>query len=133
MGPPAISYVDPDFENPRVLQLTASVTRRVAGMSLEAGYMRSESRNLRIGGFRATVWDRNLAVPTRFDQFGRGIDILAAGRPDPTIAQANALASFGHGRYQALTGLAQQADGEPLAVLRELHPREEHGQRLDRA
>ena len=38
IGPPAISYVDPEFGNPRVLQLTASVTRRVAGMSLEAGY-----------------------------------------------------------------------------------------------
>ena len=102
IGPPAISYVDPEFGNPRVLQLTASVTRRVAGMSLEAGYMRSESRNLRIGGFRSTTWDRNLAPPTRFDEFGRGVDILAAGRPDPTIAQANALASFGRGRYQAL-------------------------------
>jgi hypothetical protein len=103
VGPPAISYVDPDFANPRVLQITASVTRQVAGMSLEAGYMRSESRNLRIGGFRSTSWDRNLAVPTRFDQFGRGVGILAAGRPDATIAQANALASFGRGRYQALT------------------------------
>ncbi|HUR32571.1 MAG TPA: TonB-dependent receptor [Vicinamibacterales bacterium] len=103
VGPPAIAYVDPDFQNPRVLQLTASVTRQFAGMSFEAGYMQSESRNLRVGGFRATSWDRNLAVPTRFDQFGRGIAILAAGRPDTTIAQANALASFGHGRYQALT------------------------------
>ena len=102
VGPPAISYVDPEFGNPRVLQLTASLTRRVAGMSLEAGYMLSESRNLRIGGFRSTTWDRNLAPPTRFDEFGRGVDILAAGRPDPTIAQANALASFGRGRYQAL-------------------------------
>ncbi len=103
VGPPAISYVDPDFQNPRVLQLTASVTRQVAGMSFEAGYMRSESRNVRIGGFRATSWDRNLAIPTRFDQFGRGVGILAASRPDVTIAQANALTSFGRGRYQALT------------------------------
>jgi hypothetical protein len=102
VGPPAILYVDPEFGNPRVLQLTASLTRRVAGMSLEAGYILSESRNLRVGGFRSTSWDRNLAPPTRFDQFGRGVDILAAGRPDPTIAQANALASFGRGRYQAL-------------------------------
>jgi hypothetical protein len=102
IGPPAISYVDPEFGNPRVLQLSASVTRRVAGMSLEAGYLLSESRSLRIGGFRSTSWDRNLAPPTRFDEFGRGIDVLAAGRPDPTIAQANALTSFGRGRYQAL-------------------------------
>jgi hypothetical protein len=102
VGPPAISYVDPEFENPRVLQLTASLTRRVAGMSLEAGLILSKSRNLRVGGFRSTLWDRNLAAPTRFDAFGRGIEILAAGRPDPSISQANAVASFGQGRYQAL-------------------------------
>jgi hypothetical protein len=102
VGPPAISYVDPAFGNPRVLQLTASLTRRVAGMSLEAGYLQSDSRNLRIGGFRSTSWDRNLAAPTRFDEFGRGVDILAAGRPDRTIAQANALTSFGRGRYHAM-------------------------------
>ena len=102
VGPPAISYVDPQFGNPRVLQLTGSVTRRVIGVSLETGFIVSESRNLRVGGFRSTSWDRNLAPPTRFDQFGRGIEILAAGRPDPTIAQANALASFGRGRYRAL-------------------------------
>lgn len=103
VGPPAISYVDPEFQNPRVLQVTASVTRQFAGLSFEAGFMQSDSRNLRIGGFRSTAWDRNLAVPTRFDAFGRGIGLLAAGRPDTTIAQANALTSFGHGRYQALT------------------------------
>ncbi|MGE3843454.1 MAG: carboxypeptidase regulatory-like domain-containing protein [Vicinamibacterales bacterium] len=102
VGPPAIAYVDPGFENPRVLQMTASLTRRVAGMSVEAAYLRSESRNLRIGGFRSTSWDRNLAPPTQFDAFGRGIDILAAARPDSTIGQANALTSFGRGRYQAL-------------------------------
>lgn len=103
VGPPAISYVDPDFSNPRVFQLTASLTKRVGATSFEAGYIRSESSQLRVGGFRSTAWDRNLAVPTRFDEFGRGLDILAAGRPDPTIAQANALTSFGRGRYQALT------------------------------
>lgn len=112
VGPPAIAYVDPGFENPRVLQLTASVTREVAGLSIEAGYMLSESRNLRIGGFRSTSWDRNLTPPTRFDEFGRGLGILAAGRPDPTIAQANALTSFGRGRYQALILSASRPLGD---------------------
>jgi hypothetical protein len=102
VGPPAIAYVDPEFGNPRVLQLTGSVTRRLIGMSLETGFIHSESRNLRVGGFRSTSWDRNLTPPTQFDRFGRGVGILSAGRPDPTIAQANALASFGRGRYQAL-------------------------------
>jgi hypothetical protein len=102
LGPPAIQYVDPGFRNPRVLHMNASVTRALAGMSLETGYMFSDSRNLRIGGYRSTLWDRNLATPTEFDQFGRGLNILAAGRPDTTIAQANALTSLGHGRYHAL-------------------------------
>ena len=103
LGPPAIQYVDPDFNNPRVLQVSASIDRTLgAGMSLEAGYMFSDSKNLRIGGFRSTLWDRNLAPPAEFDQFGRGINVLAAARPDTTIAQANALTSFGYGRYRAL-------------------------------
>jgi hypothetical protein len=103
VGPPAIQYVDPDFNNPRVLQLHAALTRSFAAdTSLEAGYIFSDSRNLRIGGFRSTLWDRNLRPPTQFDPFGRGINILAAGRPDTTITQANALASLGRGRYQAL-------------------------------
>jgi hypothetical protein len=103
LGPPAISYVDPGFANPRVFQANVSLTRRVAGVDLEPGFIVSRSRNLRIGGFRATQWDRNLAPPSRFDQFGRGIDLLATARPDPTIAQANALASFGRAAYRALT------------------------------
>jgi hypothetical protein len=103
LGPPAIQYVDPDFRNPRVLQINASISRPLAGgTSIEAGYMLSESRNLRVGGFRSTLWNRNLAAPTEFDAFGRGINLAAAPRPDTTITQANALTSFGRGRYQAL-------------------------------
>jgi hypothetical protein len=86
LGPPAIQYVDPDFRNPTVIQVSASITRAVgAGVSLEAGYLLSESRNLRIGGFRSTLWDRNLTPPTAFDEFGRGINILAGGRPDARL------------------------------------------------
>jgi hypothetical protein len=81
----------------------ASVTKRLTGdISLEAGYIFSDSRNLRIGGYRSTLWDRNLAPPAQFDQFGRGINVLAAGRPDTTITQANELTSFGRGRYGAV-------------------------------
>ena len=133
VGPPAISYVDPEFGNPRVLQLTASLTRRVAGMSLEAGYIRSESRNLRVGGFRSTSWDRNLAPPTRFDRvrpWGRH----PRGRPPgPHHRSGERARQLRSGPLSGSPGLAQQADGEPVAVLRELHAREEHGQRLDRA
>jgi hypothetical protein len=64
-----------------------------------------------VGGFRSTTWDRNLAPPAEFDQFGRGINILRTGRPDATIAQANALGSFGHGRYHALLLTVRKAFG----------------------
>jgi len=102
LGPPAITYVDPEFNNPRVLQVNTSVSRTFAGASVEAGYLFSDSRNLRVGGFRSTLWDRNLAPPTQFDAFGRGVNLLGVARPDTTIAQANAVTSFGRGRYQAL-------------------------------
>jgi hypothetical protein len=112
IGPPAIQYVDPAFGNPRVLQLNASVTRTLGrGASVEAGYAFSDSSNLRIGGFRSTLWDRNLAAPAEFDQFGRGVRLLGAPRPDATIAQANALASFGTGRYRALLVSIRQTVG----------------------
>ena len=55
---------------------------------------RVETRDLgglRIGGFRATLWDRNVASPSQFDEAGRGVNLLSVARPDPSIAQANAL------------------------------------------
>jgi hypothetical protein len=95
--------VDPGFQNPRVLHVNMSVTRYLTpDLSIEVGYLFSDSRNLRIGGFRSTFWDRNLSPPTAFDEFGRGLNVLAAGRPDTTIGQANAMGSFGRGRYQAM-------------------------------
>lgn len=101
--PPSIHYVDPGFQNPRVLNMTASITHHATSdVTLELGTLFSDSRHLRIGGFRSTFWDRNLKAPTVVDEFGRGRNVLAPGRPDTTIGQANALTSFGHGRYRAL-------------------------------
>jgi hypothetical protein len=100
---PAIQYVDPDFENPRVLNVNASVSRRIRGAwSANAGYLFSDSRNLRIGGFRSTFWDRNLFPTSTVDQFGRTLGISTAVRPDQTITTANAMASLGRGRYHAM-------------------------------
>ncbi|MBI3047972.1 MAG: TonB-dependent receptor [Acidobacteria bacterium] len=100
---PSIQYVDPGFQDPRVLHVSASITRALTSdWSIQAGYLFSDSRNLRIGGFRSTLWDRNLRPPEAVDEFRRGVNILAAGRPDPAIGQANALASFGRGRYHAM-------------------------------
>ena len=134
VGPPAISYVDPELRE----SARASAHRlcdqargrpcpsRPATCAANPGTFASADFARR----RGTATSRR---PREFDQFGRGIDILAAGRPDTTIAQANALASFGRGRYQALCVSLSKPMSEPLAVLRELHAREEHGQRLDRA
>lgn len=102
---PAIQYVDPDFQNPRVLNVSASVTRRLpGGWDAGAGYLFSDSRNLRMGGFRSTFWDRNLAPTGTVDRFGRtlGISSVGSARPDTTIATANAMASLGKARYHAL-------------------------------
>jgi len=101
---PSILYVDPEFQNPRVLSVSMLGARRLGSRwTAQVGYLFSDSRNLRIGGHRSSVWDRNISVPTQFDQFGRGINLLASSRPDTTISQANALTSFGRGRYNALT------------------------------
>ncbi len=99
----AIQYVDPAFQNPRVLNVNASINRRlVGGWSANVGYLFSDSRNLRIGGFRSTFWDRNLFPTTQVDQFGRTLGISTTVRPDTTIGQASAMASLGRGRYHAL-------------------------------
>jgi hypothetical protein len=103
LGPPAIEYVDPTFSNPTVLQIGGTFSRQLSGhTSVDADVLFSNATHLRIGGFRSTLWDRNLFPPTQFDEFGRGVNVLASGRPDPTITQANALTSFGRGRYEAL-------------------------------
>lgn len=99
----AIQYVDPDFQNPRVLNVNASVAQRLrGGWSANAGYMFSDSRNLRIGGFRSTFWDRNLLPTSNVDQFGRTLGISTTTRPDTTITTANAMASLGRARYHAM-------------------------------
>lgn len=99
---PSIHYVDPEFQNPRVLNATTSLSHRFGDQwTAGATYVFSDSRNLRVGGFRSTFWDRNLMPPAHFDAVGRGI-VSTSIRPDPSIGQANALASFGRGRYQAM-------------------------------
>ena len=99
---PNIQYVDPDFQNPRVFNLNLSFSQSLGRDWIsEFSYLLSESKNLRVGGFRNNLWDRNFSRPTDFDAFGRGINLLAGGRPDTSINRAEALGSFGHGRYQA--------------------------------
>jgi hypothetical protein len=85
--------------------VNVSVAQRFRGnWSATAGYLYSDSHELRIGGFRSTFWDRNLAPTATLDSFGRtlGLSTAAAARPDTTITTANAMSSLGHGRYHAM-------------------------------
>ena len=76
--------------------------------------------NLRTGGYYSTPWDRNLFcdpksvsgceinatsafIPSsQFDEYGRTIDAFNLPRMDPGLGIANAISSFGKGRYHAL-------------------------------
>ncbi|HYL13342.1 MAG TPA: carboxypeptidase regulatory-like domain-containing protein [Terriglobales bacterium] len=115
IGPPGISYVDPQFKNPRVSNLTVGVEQGFGHWKIGATYAYSHSWRLRTGGFSTTIWSRNVLRPTVsctaagqtdcLDQFGRAILQInpATGfgptPQDPTIGQANELGSFGHGNY----------------------------------
>lgn len=103
-GPPSIDYVDPDFESARVFNIQFGVEREILpDLSISATYTHNRSENLRTGGFFSTPWDRNLdPTGVTFDAFGRTIGAFNLPRLDPTIDNANAIASFGKARYHAL-------------------------------
>lgn len=105
LGPPGITYADPDFRNPRVSNTTATLEWSFAdNWTATATYAYSHSEFLRTGGFSSTNWDRNL-VPVSVDQFGRTI-VQGAGfgpaRLDPTIGSATALGSFSWGNFHQI-------------------------------
>lgn len=106
LGPPGITYIDPDFKNPRVSNFTTGIEYGITQhwtASVNFAYSRSE--RLRVGGFSSTQWERNIVVD-HVDEFGRSIlvpsPIFGPLRGDATIGSANALASLGHGSYQQL-------------------------------
>ena len=105
IGPPSIEYVDPAFQNPRVSNLTVGFDRQFANdWMFSLHYAWVYSTDLRTGGFSTTLWSRNVVV-NYYDQFGRAIlaQVPAPGfgplPADPTIGQANELASFGRANY----------------------------------
>ncbi len=105
LGAPGITYVDPDFKNPKVSNFTTGVEYQISqNWTASVNYAYSHSERLRVGGFSSTVWERNV-VPDHVDQFGRTI-VAPAGfgpqRNDPTIGSANSLASFGHGNFNQI-------------------------------
>jgi hypothetical protein len=76
IGCPSISYVDPDFKNPRVSNLTVGVEHQFArDWTVSVNYAFMHSSRLKTGGFSTSAWQRNF-VSAGTDQFGR--TILAA-------------------------------------------------------
>lgn len=99
-GCPAISYVDPSFENPRVSNFTVGVEHSFSSnWSVSANYAFVHSTHLRTGGFSTTQWFRNF-VPEGTDQFGR---TLLEGSATP-IMGTNSLGQ------SIVTGYTQFAD-----------------------
>ena len=118
IGCPSISYVDPDFKNPRVSNLTVGVEHQFAkDWTVSVNYAYMHSSRLKTGGFSTSNWQRNF-TSLGTDPFGR--TILAAEPGDVTcpasgglvfggsavpadctlsVFGVGALASFSHGNY----------------------------------
>jgi len=100
------AYVDPNFRNPRVSNLTVGAEHTLtSSLNVSVTYAFARSDRLRTGGFSTTQWARNF-VSAGTDQFGR---TLLAGSPgnatllDPTLgAGFGELGSFSHGNYHQL-------------------------------
>lgn len=122
---PNITYVDPDFQSARVLNIQAGVEREIArDFSISATYTYNRSENLRIGGFNSTPYDRTInPTGVTLDSFGRSVGPggqLAFAIPrlsqstnpvnnQPVISGVNALTSFGRARYHAFILQAKKA------------------------
>jgi Carboxypeptidase regulatory-like domain/TonB dependent receptor len=102
IGNPGINYVDPDFRNPRVSNLTIGVEHDLGhSWMASATYAYVHGTRLRTGGFSTTQWSRNVIVD-HVDSFGRSILVPGGFGPalqDTTIGQAAELGSFGHSNY----------------------------------
>src|SRR5271154_4174458 len=72
-GCPGPTYVDPNFRNPRVSNLTAGLEHTFAhNWTLAVTGLSVHSWDLRTGGFSTTVWARNFDI-LGTDTFGRSI------------------------------------------------------------
>jgi hypothetical protein len=92
IGCPSISYVDPDFKNPRVSNLTVGVEHQFArDWTVSVNYAFMHSSRLKTGGFSTSAWQRNF-VSAGTDQFGR--TLLAAEPAAGATCAANGGALF---------------------------------------
>jgi hypothetical protein len=94
-APQRIFGFDPDFRNPRTLQVSATLDQQLGRASqVSMGYVFANAWQLQ------RRLDRNLFPPT-INEFG--MPIYPATRPDPTIAQLSINESTARARYHALT------------------------------
>ena len=110
-GCPGISYVDPNFQNPRVSNLTGGVEHSFSNnLTITGNVAWVHSSHLRTGGFSTTNWYRNF-TPEGTDPLGRTLlsgnvttnpdgSLSPFAFPlDPTLFSASELGSFGRGNY----------------------------------
>ena len=116
-GCPGPTYVDPNFRNPRVSNLTVGLEHTFAhNWTLSVTGLSVHSWDLRTGGFSTTVWGRNFTI-LGTDPFGRSIIAanpavggcanVPVGFAEPadcslSTSGTNELGSFGHSNYNSL-------------------------------
>ncbi|MFZ0885800.1 MAG: TonB-dependent receptor [Candidatus Acidiferrales bacterium] len=106
-GCPGPNLVDPNFQNPRISNLTAGVEHTFArSWTVTATFAWVNSQHLRTGGYGTEeAWYRNFVQcggagqPPATDSFGRSI---LCGLLDPTLGiTTNSTASYAHGNYES--------------------------------
>ncbi len=112
LAPPNIVFADPELESVRVMNFQVGVEREIVpNISVSGTYLHNRTENLRTGGFNSSPWDRTLDPSgVTFDSLGRTVGGFSIPRltqsinpvtGGPVINGANAIASFGRGRYHA--------------------------------
>jgi hypothetical protein len=92
---PRVFGFDPDFQNPRSFQTSATIEQRIGKeLVFTGGYIHNSTYNLQ------RRIDRNLFPPTLQPS---GFPIFSATRPNPNISQLEINESTAHSRYDALT------------------------------
>ena len=109
----SISFVDENFNNPRVLVLNAGVEHEILkGLVLGLDLVYSHTANARVGGF--LPFDMNTFPPTGTDEFKRPIGVDSGftdsdsdgkifRRQNAKLGAANILSSIGKARYKSVT------------------------------
>ena len=108
VAPPRVFGFDPDFRNPRSVQASATIDRRVGDtLTLSVGYTHNSTFNLQ------RRVDRNLFPPT-ID--ATGMPVFPTLRPNPSIGWLSINESTAHSQYDALVVAATSRLANRLEV-----------------